>query len=129
MSILRLLSILALGAVLIGCAHPSTPTKPPEGQTWSGFLSDDESAHSKQVAITAAQSPETWERFKPKRVTSEPLKLDASRAQVYLYPPDYGRVTVAIPSGGHVGWHSTYIAVELSRGSYDVRRMYESFWP
>ncbi len=129
MRTLRLVSVLALGTSLIGCAHPSTSAKSPERPTWPGFLRDDESSHAKQVAISAAQSPDMWEGFKPKRMTTEPLKLDPSRVQVYLDPSDYSRVTVAIPSGGHVGWHSTYIAVELSRGSYDVTRMYESFWP
>jgi hypothetical protein len=35
---------------------------------------------------------------------------------------------VEIPSGGHFGWHSTYIEVELRRGSYEVTAMYENYW-
>ena len=126
MSLRHFSIILLLIAGFAGCAHKLDSGKP---SAWPQTLSENESSRSKQAGISAAESPELLERFKPKRMTSEPLKLDTAHAEVYVIPPDYSRITIAIPSGGRVGWHPTYLAVEVSRGSYEVLRMYESFWP
>ena len=69
-----------------------------------------------------------WERFKLERITSEPLKLDTAHADVYALPSDYSQIMITIPSGGHFGWHSTYIGIELSRSNYEVIQMYENYW-
>jgi hypothetical protein len=82
-----------------------------------------------QAAWQAAESREMWERFKPKRVTTEPVKLSETGIHYYLDQKRFDRVEVAIPSGGRVGWHPTYIGVTVARGTYEVLDMYESFWP
>jgi hypothetical protein len=92
-------------------------------------LTTDEQARCKKVAWRAAESPEMWERFKPRRMTSEPVKLDERGIQYYLDQKRFDKVEVAIPSGARVGWHSTYIGVTVARGTYEVLGMHESFWP
>ncbi len=70
-----------------------------------------------------------WERFKPKRMTSEPVKLEERGIQYYLDQKRFDRVEVATPSSGRVGWHSTCTGVTVERGTYEVLGMQESFWP
>ena len=111
-----------------GCAQSQRPVS--SGiESWPRSLSIEEQARCKQVAWRAAESPEMWERFKPKRMTSEPLKLDERGIQYYLDQKRFDRVEVAIPSGGHFGRHSCFIGVTLARGSYKILGMDESFWP
>ena len=69
-----------------------------------------------------------WERFKPKRMTSEPVMLSQRGIHYYLDQKRFDRVDVAIPSGDD-GWHATYIGVTVARDTYEVLGMYESFWP
>ena len=109
-----------------GCAQSQRPVSSAI-QAWPRSLSIEEQARCKQVAWRAAESPETWGRFKPKRVTSEPVKLDERGIQYYLDQKRFDRVEVAIPSGGRVGWHSTYIGVTVARGTYEILGMHESF--
>jgi hypothetical protein len=95
----------------------------------SSAQSDEEIARCKQVAWDAAASPEMWERFKPKRLTTEPAKLDKIGIQCYLDQRHFDSIEVAIPSGGRFGWHGCYIGVTVARGTYKVLSMRESYWP
>jgi hypothetical protein len=108
----RTLGVLALVILLFGCAHERHSASS-DAQSWPRFLSEDETARCKQVAWEAAESREMWERFKPKRLTTEPVKLNASFIQYYLDQEQFDKVEVAIPS----------------RGTYEVLSMRESFWP
>ena len=69
------------------------------------------------------------QRFKLKRLTEAPIKLEEQGIQYYLGQKRVDTVEVAIPSGGRVGWHSCYISVTIARGTHEVVRMEESFWP
>lgn len=119
---------LLLLLLFAGCAQSPQPVSSGV-QAWPQSLSTGEQARCRQVAWQAAESPDTWRRFKPERVTSEPVKLDERGIQYYLDQKRFDRVEVAIPSGGRVGWHSTYIGVTVARGTYEVLGMHESFWP
>ena len=70
-----------------------------------------------------------WERFKPKRLTTEPINLNAQGIQLYLDQERFDRVEVAIRSGARFGAHSCFIGVTIARGSYEVLGIRESFWP
>ena len=128
MSTTSTIALLALAFILVGCAHEQSPVVS-QAQHWPGFLRNDETARLKQIAWAAAESPEMWERFKPKRMTTEPVKLSERGIQYYLDQKSFDRVEVAIPSGGRVGWHPAYIGVTVARGTYQVLGMHESFWP
>jgi hypothetical protein len=111
-----------------GCAQSQRPVSP-RIESWPRYLTTEEYTRCKQVAWRAAESPEMWERFKPKRMTSKPVELDERGIQYYVDQERFDKVEVAIPSGGRVGWHPTYIGVTVARGTYEVLGMYESFWP
>ena len=113
---------------LPGCTHRQ-PTASSPAQSWPAYLSPDETRRFEQVAWEAAGSREMWDRFKPERMTTEPVKLDKGGIQFYLDQKRFDTVEVAIPAGGHVGWHSTYIGVTVARGTYEVLGMHESFRP
>ena len=98
------------------------------GQLWPRLLNAEEKARCKEVALHAAESKEMWERFNVKRITNEPLKLSENGIEYYL-DRNFDNVKVAIPSGGHVGWHSTFTGVTISRTTYEVIGIEESFWP
>jgi hypothetical protein len=102
MSTTRAFLLLLLSLLLAGCAQSQRPSG---AQSWPHSLSAEEQARCKQVAWQAAESREMWERFKPKRMTSEPVKLDERGIQYYLDQKRFDTVEVAIPSGGRVGWH------------------------
>jgi hypothetical protein len=128
MSTARVFGILALAFLHAGCMHePRASSSQP--QSWSHVLSDEEIARCKQVASDAAESPVMWERFKPRRLSTEPVKLTTTGIQYYLDQKRFDRVEVAIPSGGHFGRHSCFIGVTVARGSYKILGMDESFWP
>lgn len=128
MNTVHTFAILMLMLVLTGCVQErrSASSQP---QIRPRLLSNDEAARYKRVALEAAESPAMWERFKPKRVSTEPIKLDPADIQYFLDWKRFDTVEVTIPSGGSVGWHSCYIGVTVARGSYEVLGMYESFWP
>lgn len=128
MSTARAFFLLLVSLLFAGCAQHQRPVSS-GAQTWSQSLSAEEEARCKQVAWQAAESREMWERFKPKRMTTEPVKLSERGIQYYLDQKRFDRVEIAIPSGGRVGWHSTYIGVTVARGTYEVLDMHESFWP
>ena len=123
----RYLFSVVLVAAFSGCSPRSTTNESLHEHAWPQSLNQDESSRCKQVGIRAAESPEMWERFKLKRLTSEPLKLDTAHADAYALAPEYSQITVTIPSGGHFGWHNTYIGIELIRSNYEVIQMYENY--
>src|SRR5215510_11070981 len=104
MTTTRAFLLLLLPLLFAGCAQPQRPASS-SAQAWSHSLSAEEEARCKQVAWQAAESREMWERFKPKRMTTEPVKLSERGIQYYLDQKSFARVEVAIPSGGRVGWH------------------------
>jgi len=99
-----------------------------ESSTWSSSLSSAETTKCKQVAWQAAESSEMHAKFKLKRVTSEPIVLSEARIEYDVDQADFSKVEVVIPSGGHVGWHPTFIGVTLARGTYEVLAMREGCW-
>ena len=129
MSTTRTFVIFALALVLAGCAHEHRSTTSQPLQSWPHFLGEEETAPCKQVAWDAAESPKMWERFKPRRLSTEPVKLNAGFIEYYLDQEHFDKVEVAIPSGGRFGWHSCFIGVTVARGTYQVLSMRESFWP
>jgi hypothetical protein len=135
MSIKSTPAVLLSALVLLGCAHERRPPRPvstvtaPEPKYWPRFLRDDEAERCKEVAWKAANSAEMWERFKPKRMTTDPVKLSATRILCYLDQERFDRVEVDIPSGGRVGWHRCFIGVTVARETYEVLSMEESYWP
>jgi hypothetical protein len=98
-------------------------------QIWPDKLTEEEELRCKDVAWRAAGSRAMWNRFKPERITSEPLKLSKDGIRCYLERNRFDTVDVAIPSGGSFGWHPTYIAVTVARGTYELLDMHEGFWP
>jgi hypothetical protein len=124
----RTLGASALAIVLIGCTHTSTSVSRPPGR-WPSTVSEPEIAQCKRVAFEAAVSPEMWQRFRPKRITADPVKLDPTNTEWYLDEKRQDRIKVAIASGGHVGWHQCFIGVTVARGTYKVMGMEESYWP
>ena len=116
-------------------AKRSTPDQVPESKKiWPPSLTEEEKMRCKEVAWQAAGSRAMWERFslgrfRPEGVTSKPVKLSETGIQYYLERNRFDTVDVAIPSGGRVGWHPTYIAVTVARGTYDILDMHEGFWP
>ena len=129
MSTSRTILILVVMTTLAGCTHAPRNASFPEQSNWPRFLGDDESARCKRVALKAAQSPEMWSRLNAKRVTQEPLKLDAARMQCHLNSERADHITMNIPSGGRVGYHPCYIFVTIDRGTYGVLKMGELWWP
>jgi hypothetical protein len=132
MSTMRFLGALALGLLFAGCAHQQTSPSsqaPPQPKAWPHFLSEEETARFKQVAWDAAASPGLEKRSTLLSIPSEPVKLSERGMQFYLDQTHFDNVEVAIPSGRRVGWHACYIGVTIARGTYEVVRMRESFWP
>lgn len=117
----RLLLNFLLPFFLFGCAHQRQFTR----------LSEQELTRSKQVALEEAGSPEAWERLKGKRLNKEkePFKFDTSRVEYVIDFDQADRITVIIPSGGRLGWHSCYVAVTVALRNFEVLKMEESFWP
>jgi len=128
MSTTRAFLLLLLSLLFAGCTQSQRRVSS-GAQSWPQSLSAEEEARYRRVAWQAAESREMWERFKPKRMTTEPVKLSERGIQYYLDQKRFDRVEVAIPSGGRVGWHSTYIGVTVARGTYEVLGMHESVWP
>ena len=98
-------------------------------QQWAATLSEQERARCKEVAWDAVVSPETWSRYFESPESAAALTLSESSIRYYVDQRDFSTVDVAIPAGGFVGWHPTYIGVTIARGSYEVLNMYSSFWP
>lgn len=74
------------------------------------------------TASTAAAPPDDY----PESADELPLAEDRIRYQVNRADPSV--VEVAIPDGGHVGWHPAYIGVTVARDTFEVLDMYSSFW-
>jgi hypothetical protein len=128
MSITRTFSLLAMSLLFFGCARePVSPPPPPH--VWSQSLSEEETARCKQVAWDAAHSQEMAERFKLKRTTAAPMKLETNGIQYYLDRDRRDKVEVAIPDSGHVDFHGYYIGVTVARDTFQVLGMRERFWP
>lgn len=122
----------AMGLLVAGCAHsrPSASSQPsPEAKPWPQVLSEDERTRCKRVAWEAAAAPDLNKRCKLLSIPDEPVKLSDGFIQYYLDQKDFDKVAVAIPSGRKFGWHGCYIGVTVTRGSYKVIVMEESFWP
>ena len=116
-----------LACVLIACG--CTCTKPEHRFTVFAF-SDSDLASYREMAITAAHSPVTWERFHAKRIGEQPLRLEKSRVEYRfdLERPDL--IRLFFDTGEPFGMHSCYVAVTIRRGSEDhVVGIEESFWP
>ena len=98
------------------------------GRMWPPTLTEAESAKCREVAWSAVRDPAMWSRFFEYPPDSSAVPLTERGVQCALYQRDLSRVEVQIPSGGHVGWHGTYVGVTVERGTYTVLRLYSSFW-
>jgi len=122
-------AVLVMILVLTGCTRErrSDSSQP---RVWSHSLNTAEKVRCKQVAWDAASSPGMLERFKVKRVSTEPIKLDERGLDYWFWDQtNFATVEVLVPSGGRVGWHRCFIGVTVARGTYEVLSMRESFWP
>jgi hypothetical protein len=75
------------------------------------------------------RTPDVWSTWFESPESADELPLTADGLRCDPLPPDFATVLVAIPSGGTVGWHPTYIGVTLDRGRCEVLAMCSSFWP
>ena len=108
---------------------PFVPAGQPS-QHWPTELSDEERERCRQAAWNAVMSPETWSRYFESPESAAGLTgLTQNGIRYVVDRRDAGIVEVEIPSGASVGWHPTFIAVKLARGSYEVVDMDSSFWP
>lgn len=128
MSITRTFSLVTVLLLFFGCRREPRPTPPPS-HVWSQSLSQEETIRCKQVAWDAAHSRELAERFKLKRTTTAPMKLETNGIAYYVGGDRWERVEVAIPDVGHVDFHAYYIGVTVSRETFSVLGMRERFWP
>lgn len=123
--------IIPLTLQLAGCASEPRPSVPRVAATQAERkqLSEDEEARCRQIAWEAVNSPETLERFKPRRITHEPFKFSDKGISCYLNQDTLDTVEVAVPSGGSFSLHGCYLGVTLKRDTFEVLSMEESFWP
>lgn len=105
---------------------PRTPAAK-DGQ-WSPTLSEAEQARCKEVAWAAVHTPELWSRYFEYPASADELPLAEDRIRYQVNPADLSVVEVAIPDGGHVGWHPAYIGISVARDTFEVLDMYSSFW-
>lgn len=82
------------------------------------------------MAIKAASSPETWQRFHATRIGRQPLKLGASRVEYRLDSEQPGLIQLFMDTGERYGMHSCYVAVTIHLvGEGEVVGIEESWWP
>jgi|NGEPerStandDraft_6_1074524.scaffolds.fasta_scaffold315296_1 hypothetical protein len=113
------LRIIALSALLAGCAHERRYVVLPE----------QELAGCKQAALDAASSADAWRRFRAERLTEGSFKVDVTRIEYHLDFHHCDRITVILPTDQHFGMHSCFIEVSVVHESSEVADMRESFWP
>src|SRR5262245_23964681 len=110
------LVLLALAVATAGCSQkPQSKTQ--HAEYWPRFLRDDEVARLSGVGLEPAGSPQMWDRFKPRRITDDPVRLATNGIQYYLDQETFDKVEVAIPSGGQFGFHGCFIGVTVERGT------------
>jgi hypothetical protein len=102
---------------------------PSDGQVWPATLSDAERERLQEAAWTAVTTQEIWARWFESPETPSGVKLSRDGIRCSLPWPGFAAVLVAIPSGGMVGWHATYVGVICARGSGEVLDMHSGFWP
>ena|SRR5688572_8180470 len=115
---------LAFALGIFGCASP----KPAHQFTEFGF-SDRVLSRYKEIAVTAANSPDDWQRLNAKRVGGKPLKLETSNVNYEFDLNHPGLIRLFINTGESTGMHSYYVAVTINRNDDQVVAIEESFWP
>jgi len=92
----------------------------------------------KRAAISAVESPETWERVRGQRLTHEPYKIDPARVGHRFYETQMDTasyrqgealVIFTVPTGVRFGLHSTFVDVTVRRDTSDVVGMREYYYP